>query len=541
MQHRMTDRYRDRPFPAEDDDTRDPRHASQQVDGDPLAELARLIGQADPLSSYSQPRQPAQVSPQPPHHEDEAYRQEAAPAPAYDEEPAESAPPARPSWMRNLRTSRQTPQPLPAQESSYHEPSYQEAAPYADYGHSDLRHSDPRDAGDRYDPPLPRAFAAAPRARQQDFGYPGHVTPLHDDARREPHAAESAVYGTGQAPVHQDGRYDDVLYGQSGDGQGYYGQTPDAPYAPQDQQYPPYADEASWDEAAAGAPPRRRRGGTATVAAVLALAVVGTGAAFAYRTLVGSSYRSGEPPIIKADPGPNKVIPPGAEGTGKQIYDRVGDSKATERLVPREEQPVDVTAKASPRVVFPPLTPNVSPPTVSSASPAARPTGAGVANGALATGEEPRRIRTLSIRPDQPDTGPSGQAAPAQKAAQPSSAPRAAAPAASGPMSLSPQSAAPEARSRVASVNPTSPSGGGAYVQVSSQRSEADAQASFRALQSKYGGILGSRSAAIRRADLGDKGVFYRAMVGPFASTEEATQFCINLKSAGGQCVVQRN
>ena len=71
--------------------------------------------------------------------------------------------------------------------------------------------------------------------------------------------------------------------------------------------------------------------------------------------------------------------------------------------------------------------------------------------------------------------------------------------------------------------------------------SEADAQASFRALQSKYAGILGSRSAAIRRADLGDKGVFYRAMVGPFGSTEEATQFCLNLKSAGGQCVVQRN
>jgi hypothetical protein len=540
----MTDRYRDRPFPAEHDDTRDPRHAaSQQIEGDPLAELARLIGQADPLSSYAQQRQPPHEPQQhAPRHDDYAtYQQEAAPAPAYDEEPAEPAPPpARPSWMRNLRTSRQTPQPLPVQEPSSQEPSY-EAAPYGGHdGYADPRYSAPRhaDAGDRYDPPSPRAFAAASPARHQDAVYPENVAPLHDPRRGAYAAAEGAVYGTGASV--QDSRYDGVLYGQSGDGQGYYGQTPDAPYAPQDQQYPPYADEASWDEAAAGAPPRRRRGGTATVAAVLVLAVVGTGAAFAYRTLVGSSHRSGEPPIIKADPGPNKVIPPGSETAGKQIYDRVGDGKATERLVPREEQPVDVTAKASPRVVFPPLTANASPPTVSSASPAARPTGAGVGNGALATGEEPRRIRTLSIRPDQPDTGPSGQAASAPKAAQPSAAPRAAAPAAA-PMSLSPQSAAPEARSRVASVNPTSPSGGGAYVQVSSQRSEADAQASFRALQSKYGGILGSRSAAIRRADLGDKGVFYRAMVGPFASTDEATQFCLNLKSAGGQCVVQRN
>ncbi len=550
----MTDRYRDRPFPADDDDIRDPRDAAPgQVAGDPLAELARLIGQADPLSGYSQQRQPAvQVPPQPQRHDEyETYRQEAAPAPDYDDEPAEPAPAARPSWMRSLRTSRQTPQPPLAQEPAYHEPShhepsYQEGAPYGDHGQSDPRlsdprYTDPRYAGDRYDPPLPHEFAAAPRARQQGFTHSENVAPLHDREGSQ-YAARGAAYGTGQAAAHQDGRYDDVLYGQSGDGQGYYSQTPDTPYAAQDQQYPPYAGEQGYDDGMAVAPPsRRRRGGTATVAAVLVLAVVGTGAAFAYRTLVGSSHRSGEPPIIKADPGPNKVIPPGSEGAGKQIYDRVGDGKATERMVPREEQPVDVTAKTGPRVVFPPLTANANPPTASSASPAARPTGAGVANGALASGEEPRRIRTLSIRPDQPDTGPSGQAATGQKAAQPSSAPRAAAPAANAPMSLSPQPQSAASGSRVASVNPTSPSGGGAYVQVSSQKSEADAQASFRALQSKYAGILGSRSAAIRRADLGDKGVFYRAMVGPFGSTEEATQFCLNLKSAGGQCVVQRN
>jgi hypothetical protein len=45
----------------------------------------------------------------------------------------------------------------------------------------------------------------------------------------------------------------------------------------------------------------------------------------------------------------------------------------------------------------------------------------------------------------------------------------------------------------------------------------------------------------IRRADLGAKGVFYRAMVGPFASAQEATQFCATLKSAGGTCVVPSN
>jgi hypothetical protein len=78
-------------------------------------------------------------------------------------------------------------------------------------------------------------------------------------------------------------------------------------------------------------------------------------------------------------------------------------------------------------------------------------------------------------------------------------------------------------------------------VQVSSQRSEADAQASYKALQGKFPSVLGSYAPLIKRADLGDKGVYYRAMVGPFNSPDEASQFCGSLKSAGGQCVVQRN
>ncbi|MDB5573984.1 MAG: Sporulation related, partial [Tardiphaga sp.] len=114
-----------------------------------------------------------------------------------------------------------------------------------------------------------------------------------------------------------------------------------------------------------------------------------------------------------------------------------------------------------------------------------------------------------------------------------------------GPMSLTPQSTGTtDTRARVASTTPTqSPPGasGGYVVQVASQRSEADAQASFKALQSKYPSVLGSRSAQIKRADLGDKGTYYRAVVGPFNSSEDASAVCGNLKTAGGQCVVQRN
>ena len=89
---------------------------------------------------------------------------------------------------------------------------------------------------------------------------------------------------------------------------------------------------------------------------------------------------------------------------------------------------------------------------------------------------------------------------------------------------------------------PPPPAAGGGYaVQVTSQRSEGEAQSAFRALQAKYPTQLGGRAPIIRRADLGEKGTFYRALVGPFGSAEEAAGLCNGLKAAGGNCIVQRN
>jgi hypothetical protein len=82
---------------------------------------------------------------------------------------------------------------------------------------------------------------------------------------------------------------------------------------------------------------------------------------------------------------------------------------------------------------------------------------------------------------------------------------------------------------------------GGYLVQVSSQRSEVDAEASYRALQDKFPSLLGNRLPLIKRADLGADRIYFRALVGPFGTPDEASQFCGSLKSAGGQCVVQRN
>ncbi len=81
----------------------------------------------------------------------------------------------------------------------------------------------------------------------------------------------------------------------------------------------------------------------------------------------------------------------------------------------------------------------------------------------------------------------------------------------------------------------------GYAVQVTSERSESRAQDAFRTLQTKYPDQLRGRQAMIRRADLGATGIHYRALVGPFASAQEAAKLCSGLKAAGGDCIIRKN
>jgi hypothetical protein len=76
-------------------------------------------------------------------------------------------------------------------------------------------------------------------------------------------------------------------------------------------------------------------------------------------------------------------------------------------------------------------------------------------------------------------------------------------------------------------------------VQLSVQKTEAQAQLAFSAMQRNYS-VLGSYQALIRKKDQGERGVFYAAQVGPLPR-EEAEQVCGNLRSAGGSCFVQKD
>jgi SPOR domain len=350
-------------------------------------------------------------------------------------------------------------------------------------------------------------------------------------------------------------RYDDALFGQLDSGGPAFQREqpyPDDPYAFQDEGY----DEGDEEEAP------KRGGGLTKFAMFLALVVIGTGAAFAYRTFMGPS-RSGDPPIIRADNSPTKIIAAvPADGIPK-LPDRLGDQG--EKVVSREEAPVDVNSRSvSPRVVFPPLNQNGSAPTPNAAAtdamqmpPVATSDSPAPSSGTMPAGE-PRRIKTLSVRGDQGDGGAAPAAAAASTAVTPKAmkgrnSPASANASANAPMPLTPQAAAPAAEKRMAAASPApaqdaaasaapAAAGGGYMVQVSSQKSEADAQASFRAVKTKYADAMGSYSApVIKRVDIPGKGVMFRAMVGPFDTSDEAVQFCNGLKTAGGQCLIQRN
>ena len=467
----MADDQSQRPYRASEPP---PVRGSGKTGSDPLAELARLIGQTDPFGEYG--RETARHSP-----------------------PAQSA--ARADWNQPLGTS--------------YTAQYSGDAPA------------PRYADDSY--PAAPASPLIP----QDYGSQRYE---HQPYEAQPPAGEADHYEAEQASQR-------FPLDQSDYQQDFYDQ------APVEEEY--YED----------AQPSRRRIVVMAIAGVAALAVIGTAGAFGYRALVGSSGSTKPPPVIKADTAPSKIVP---ATTGKDtqsnklITDRVNERGQSEKLVSREEQPMD-----RPTAV------------------ALSQSGTQTALGSGVVGSEPKKVRTIAIHPDQPvaDAAPSSMssaAAPARSAPAPRAAaapprpapdttaeaeesaptrpapqPRQAA-SNSAPLSLNPNAApsraapAPAAPARTAAVAPqasapASTGGAGSYVQVSSQRSEGEAQSAFRSLQAKFPDQLGGRQPSIHKADLGAKGTYYRAMVGPFASAREASQLCASLKAAGGQCLVQRN
>jgi cell division septation protein DedD len=89
---------------------------------------------------------------------------------------------------------------------------------------------------------------------------------------------------------------------------------------------------------------------------------------------------------------------------------------------------------------------------------------------------------------------------------------------------------------------PTPRTGGNEYVvQVASVRSQSDAEAVWRKLESRFSNVLNSGLYAdIKRVDLAEKGIYYRTRIAGLEDREAAKSLCNVLKASNQACYVTK-
>jgi cell division septation protein DedD len=220
------------------------------------------------------------------------------------------------------------------------------------------------------------------------------------------------------------------------------------------------------------------------------------------------------PPLIESDGTPMKVAPndPGGmeiPNTDKLIYDRLnGDDTAeagVEHLLPRAEEPLAIEERSA--------TPDV---------PGVTPSDGGI-----------------EVLPPAIDVVPDPETL----------APVPASPAVPGqPTSIIPVPVAPSSRDAATTrqapeVLPVEPSPaattGNFVVQIAAFRDVPRAEEEFTKLQAAHPDLLSQLRSDIERADLGERGIYFRLRVGPFETKDGAASLCTRLKGRGQDCIVR--
>ncbi len=220
------------------------------------------------------------------------------------------------------------------------------------------------------------------------------------------------------------------------------------------------------------------------------------------------------PPVIEADGSPVKVAPDDPGGmeipnTDKLIYDRMnGEDPAepgVEQLLPRAEEPM----------------------TVEERTPAPKP--------------EP--ADPMPVQPPALDIVPDPEAIAAGEAQVPAEGadiiPVPVAPASRGdavvpPPTVLPPVAVPETPPAV------QPSANGRFViQIAAFRDQVQAAAGFARLRTAYPDLVAGLTPDVERADLGDRGIYFRLRLGAFQTKDAATALCTRLKGRGQDCIVK--
>ncbi len=127
-------------------------------------------------------------------------------------------------------------------------------------------------------------------------------------------------------------------------------------------------------------------------------------------------------------------------------------------------------------------------------------------------------------------------------AAAPAPAAIAAAPAAQAPTATpqaAPSVSAPPKQPQTAAV--PAPGGATGYrLQLGAVKTPEIARTEWDRIKRQNGDLLGSLSMSVDRADLGDRGVFYRIHVGPIADAAQAERLCAELRQRGQGCILAK-
>lgn len=254
--------------------------------------------------------------------------------------------------------------------------------------------------------------------------------------------------------------------------------------------------------------------------AVVAVALFAASIWYAYQRGASEATVAYQPPLIRADPSPSKLKPDDPGGLAvpnrdKLVYQRLvtdQPDKRVERLLPPPEAPLDKpkpeageagAADAGPIVVG--TTQVVAPKAVAPRTP------------------PPKRETELKLALD-PKTGEAKLPADTAPAAGP------AAPAVEAPAAAP---AAPPTRTAAVAAKAA-----GYGVQLAALKDEAGTANEWRRLQAAFGSILGKLSLRVERADLGDRGVFFRLIATSFTNEDRASKACAELKALEQDCLV---
>jgi hypothetical protein len=244
-----------------------------------------------------------------------------------------------------------------------------------------------------------------------------------------------------------------------------------------------------------GLPDQRR--GLRIFAALIGVALAGSASAFGYSAWSDGRGRSAAPPVMAASIGPEKTAPSPPEQSRLDEQPHVlSDERSVDAIGPATTAPAPTAAQEPADAA--PAAPQAPPPL-------------DIVGPAPFKMAELMPGRTL---PGSPANAAQNQARDATKPA--------------------PRQRAPGA------TEPGRPHGVRNVVQLSSERGEAAAHAKAELLETKYLKAFAGNKPFIRRADLGERGVYYRVQIGPF-TIAEANKICADLKRSGADCVVHRN